>query len=65
MGHVTGLGGVFFKADDPERLRAWYREQLGLDWNQHGVVAFRWREDERPERVGETIVTTFPNPRLA
>jgi hypothetical protein len=27
----TGIGGVFFKARDPERLRAWYQEHLGVD----------------------------------
>jgi len=27
---VTGIGGIFFKARDPERLAAWYREHLGV-----------------------------------
>jgi len=27
---VTGIGGVFFKARDPEALAAWYREYLGV-----------------------------------
>jgi glyoxylase I family protein len=27
---VAGIGGVFFKARDPDRLRAWYREHLDL-----------------------------------
>jgi predicted enzyme related to lactoylglutathione lyase len=27
---VTGLGGVFFRARDPEALRAWYEETLGV-----------------------------------
>ena len=25
---VVGIGGTFFKARDPERLRAWYRDHL-------------------------------------
>lgn len=29
-GHVTGIGGVFFKARDRATLAAWYREVLGL-----------------------------------
>ena len=29
-GHVTGIGGVFFKAKDPKALAAWYRDVLGL-----------------------------------
>src|ERR1700753_4058236 len=27
---VTGIGGVFFRAKDPEALRDWYRERLGV-----------------------------------
>jgi predicted enzyme related to lactoylglutathione lyase len=27
---VTGMGGLFFKARDPERLRRWYEEYLGV-----------------------------------
>ena len=27
---VTGLGGVFFRARDPEALAAWYAEHLGV-----------------------------------
>ena len=28
---ITGLGGVFYVAADPEATRAWYREKLGID----------------------------------
>ena len=43
MGHVTGLGGVFYKVADPERTRAWYQEKLGLggEWG----VMFPWKAD--------------------
>ena len=27
---VVGIGGIFFKARDPDALRAWYRDHLGL-----------------------------------
>lgn len=30
MGHVKGIGGLFFRARDPEALSAWYRERLGV-----------------------------------
>lgn len=30
MAKVLGVGGVFFKSADPEKLGAWYREWLGL-----------------------------------
>ncbi|MEM7780668.1 MAG: VOC family protein [Pseudomonadota bacterium] len=28
---VTGLGGVFYVADDPKATRDWYRDTLGVD----------------------------------
>ena len=28
--HVTGIGGVFFRARDPKALAAWYEEHLGV-----------------------------------
>jgi len=27
---VTGIGGVFFRANDPEALSAWYRKHFGV-----------------------------------
>lgn len=27
---VEGIGGLFFRAQDPDRLSAWYKEQLGI-----------------------------------
>lgn len=27
---VLGMGGLFFRAQDPDALSAWYREQLGV-----------------------------------
>ena len=29
-GKVLGIGGLFFRARDPEALTAWYREKLGV-----------------------------------
>jgi glyoxylase I family protein len=34
---VTGIGGFFFRADDPKALSAWYKTHLGIggyDWHQ-------------------------------
>ena len=31
MEKVKGIGGVFFRANDPEGLAAWYAEVLGVD----------------------------------
>ncbi len=34
---VTGIGGFFFRSDDPKALAAWYQDHLGVggyDWQQ-------------------------------
>ena len=30
MAQVTGIGGIFFRARDPEALNDWYRTHLGI-----------------------------------
>ncbi len=30
MARVTGIGGIFFRAQDPEALNDWYRRHLGI-----------------------------------
>ena len=28
---VAGIGGIFFKAEEPAKLAAWYQSHLGVD----------------------------------
>jgi predicted enzyme related to lactoylglutathione lyase len=56
---VTGIGGVFFKVADPAATKAWYQENLGIEPDEHGNVAFEWREKENPETVGQTVWSPF------
>jgi catechol 2,3-dioxygenase-like lactoylglutathione lyase family enzyme len=58
---VTGIGGVFFKADDPKALSAWYREHLGLrvTGGAPEMPAFEWREKDAPERIARTVWALF------
>ncbi|MBQ0930517.1 VOC family protein [Ideonella alba] len=58
MRRVTGIGGIFFKARDPQALAAWYRTHLGLAVDGWGGVAFRWADDN-PAGAGTTIWTPF------
>ena len=37
-GRITGIGGIFFKTEDPAKLRAWYAENMGFNTNQYGTV---------------------------
>jgi catechol 2,3-dioxygenase-like lactoylglutathione lyase family enzyme len=59
MTRVTGIGGVFFKAKDPDALRAWYRTHLGLAIDDWGGVTFRWHTPSRPEAEGVTVWSIF------
>ncbi len=43
MAKIVALGGVFFKAKEAARLRAWYRDVLGLDIHDWGG-ALLWNE---------------------
>ena len=60
MQRVTGIGGIFFKARDPDSLREWYRRHLGLDVQDWGGLAFRWHRPEALEPEGATVWTVFP-----
>ena len=44
MGRVIGIGGVFFKTRDVEKLKAWYVENLGLEPDKEGYIYFKWAE---------------------
>jgi len=41
MAKVVGVGGVFFKSPDPDRLVAWYGRWLGMDLAEQPGVSFR------------------------
>ena len=60
MKRVTGIGGIFFKADNPRTLSAWYEKHLGLASGPGGQGGmFHWRDDENPERRGMTVWSLF------
>ena len=42
---VTGLGGFFFKAKDPDKVKKWYNEHLGLNTDRYGCT-FWWKDKE-------------------
>jgi predicted enzyme related to lactoylglutathione lyase len=61
MKRVTGIGGVFFKSDDPAELLDWYRTHLGIASGDWGGFAFQWQEKGRPNETGYTIWSAFPD----
>lgn len=38
MKRVTGIGGVFFKCKNPDKMREWYKTHLGFDTNEYGAT---------------------------
>ena len=42
MENVTGIGGVFQRAGETEKLRAWYAKHLGVDLAESGGTQFHW-----------------------
>ena len=41
---VTGIGGFFFKATDPNKMKEWYRQHLGLNTDDYGCT-FWWKDE--------------------
>lgn len=58
LNKVTGIGGLFFKCDDPKKMTEWYRVHLGLNTNEYGAI-FEWRRSENSERKGTTQWSPF------
>ena len=48
---MTGIGGIFFKCQNPDGMKDWYSENLGLVTNEYGSV-FEFRLADEPEQPG-------------
>ena len=59
MKRVTGIGGIFFKGQNAEELRSWYRKHLGIEAEGDSGYAFEWRESDQPEKIGQTVWSIF------
>ena len=47
---VVGVGGVFFKSENPEETKKWYEEYLGFPTDQHGTM-FKSRDIDNPDLI--------------
>ncbi|MEM1400721.1 MAG: VOC family protein [Pseudomonadota bacterium] len=43
MAHVVGIGGIFFRADNPDALSQWYSDMLDIA-GEHGM----WQQESGP-----------------
>jgi len=57
-GYVTGLGGIFFKCRDRDKLIDWYRDKLGFPFDGAGS-SFLFREEDAPDQVGYQVWGPF------
>ena len=47
---VTGIGGIFFKSDNPAKTREWYASNLGLATTEFGS-SFEFRNANAPDEI--------------
>ncbi len=55
---VTGIGGIFFKCQNPAKVREWYKTNLGFATNDYGAV-FEWRQGANSSQKGFTQWSPF------
>jgi hypothetical protein len=61
MTRVRGIGGVFFKSENPEALRAWYARHLGIVSEGDTGTMFRWNQPDSPSKDNFTAWCIFPS----
>ena len=54
MERVLGIGGLFFKSEDPDRLSRWYAEHLGV-----GGVPETYDQEVWTQEAGPTVFAPF------
>jgi predicted enzyme related to lactoylglutathione lyase len=59
MARVLGIGGVFFKSNDPGALGGWYRDVLGLEIQEWGG-AFITPDGMAAHPGAGTVFSPFP-----
>ena len=55
MERVTGIGGVFFRAQNPVALAQWYHEHLGITPTPSNYDVRPWQQ-----QAGPTVFQPFP-----
>jgi predicted enzyme related to lactoylglutathione lyase len=55
MAQVTGLGGAFLKAKDPNALYQWYERNFGVKQQEYGAFSF-----PKEQVTSDTVLAIFP-----
>ncbi len=43
---IVGIGGIFFKSEDIEKLQKWYKDYLGFSDIEPWGKVFKWKESD-------------------
>lgn len=62
MAKITGIGGVFFKSNNPKVLAEWYQKNLGLSLEPWGGAILRWKDDTAEDGGGTAWHVKENNP---
>lgn len=58
MKRVTGIGGIFFKCQNPDKMKEWYKTHLGVDAGAYGMK-FEWHQGADSTNKGYTLWSPF------
>ena len=58
MKKTTGIGGIFFKCKDPEKIKEWYKTHLGFELDPYGSK-FDWKPADKPTKNAYTVWSPF------
>jgi predicted enzyme related to lactoylglutathione lyase len=59
-GRIIGIGGIFFKSEDPAALRGWYEKHLAIKSHGEGGAIFEWKSATEPSKDQMTVWSVFP-----
>ena len=60
QGRVLGVGGIFFRSNDPARLGAWYQQHLGIGMEAYGESRGASFPPASMPATGFTVWGAFP-----
>ena len=55
MERVTGIGGVFFRSENPGKMARWYADHLGVDAPPESYGEPSWQQE-----AGSTVFAAMP-----
>lgn len=58
MKRVTGIGGIFFKCNESEKMCQWYAIHLGFNTDKYGT-SFEWRKADNSDEKGFSVWSPF------